>query len=182
MISTADLQDWMKANDDDVSVLRVLEEAAIAAAQKETGHYYGVTATLTEIIRFRGWPLQLKNDPIGGVITSLEQWDGSAWGVVATSDYYVDGSFIWPEGSFAWPNSFRLPSGSLRFRAIYQGGYTVDPLDADVWSVDADVRQAILLTVGNWFENRESVVVGTSAAELPQSAKDLLNNNRRVTV
>lgn len=175
MISTADLQDWMKADDADAPVLRSLEEAAIAAAQKATGRYYGVEDEIVEIILFRGFPLTLKNDPLLGVITLLEQWDGSAWSTVDATSYYLWGSFIFAEGSW---NTLSL----TRFRATYDAGGTVNPLDADEWSVDADVRQAILLTVGNWFENRESVVVGTSAAELPQSAKDLLHNNRRVTV
>ena len=36
------------------------------------------------------------------------------------------------------------------------------------------VRQAILLTVGHFYSNRESVIVGTSAMELPQAAQALL--------
>ena len=45
-------------------------------------------------------------------------------------------------------------------------------------TVPGVAKRAIRLTLGNWFENRESVVVGTIAAELPQSAKNLLTNFR----
>jgi len=182
MISTADLQDWMKADDVDAPVLRRLEESAIQAIQKLTGRYYGVTSTLTEITRFRGWPLSLASDPIGGVITSLEQWDGSAWALVAASNYYVDGAFIWANASYTWPPSYLYPYMPLRFRAIYQGGYTVDALDADVWPAPADIQQAVKLLVGSWFENRESVVVGTSGFEVPQSVQMLLSAQTRVSV
>ena len=183
MISTADLQDWMKADDVDAPVLRSLEESAIQAIQELTGRYYGVTATLTEIIRFKGWPLQLKNDPIGGAITSLEQWDGSAWSLVAATNYYVDGSFIYQNASYIWPPSYYLyPPQVLRFRAIYQAGYTVSGTDADVWPAPADIQMAVKLLVGNWFENREAVVIGTITTELELAVKMLLASQTRVSV
>lgn len=177
MISTADLQDWMKADDVDAPVLRRLEESAVQSVQKETGHYYGVTATQTEIIRFKGWPLQLKNVPIGGVITSLEQWDGSAWSLVASTNYYVDGSFIWQNASYIWPPSYYFyPPQVLRFRAIYSAGYTVDALDADVWPAPADIQQAVRGCVAYWFEHREE------EGQIPQWIRDSLSNNRQVSV
>ena len=175
MISTADLQDWMKADDADAPVLRRLEEAAVQAVQSYTGRYYGVTSAVTEVIRFRGFPLTLSNDPIGGTITTLEQWDGSAWSVVAATSYYVYGSFVFSEGSW---NTLSL----TRFRVTYNAGYTVDTNDADVWPAPADIQQAVKLLVGHWFENRESVVVGTTAAEVPMSVQMLLSPHSRVAV
>lgn len=175
MISTADLQDWMKADDADAPTLRRLEEAAVQAVQKITGRYYGVTAAITETIRFRGFPLALANDPIGGTLTTLEQWNGTAWAAVPTTQYSVWNSFVFSEGSW---ETLTL----TRFRATYQAGYTVDPLDADVWPAPADVQQAVRLLVGHWFENRESVVVGTITAELKQGVELLLSNRTRVSV
>ena len=37
------------------------------------------------------------------------------------------------------------------------------------------IKQAILLTIGNFYENRSSVVIGRIATELPQNVKWLLN-------
>jgi hypothetical protein len=176
MISTQDLQDWMKAEDEDAPVLRQLEEAAVAAVQKITGRYYGVTTNITETINFRGFPLQLSNDPVGGVITLLEQWDGTAWSTVAAADYYAWNSFVFSNGG-AWDQV-----SLTRFRVTYPAGYTVNPLDADVWPAPADIQQAVKLLVGHWFENRESVVVGTSGFEVPQSVQMLLSSNTRATV
>lgn len=178
MISTQDLQDWMKADDADAPMLRILEEAAVKAAERITGRYLGVTATRTETIRFKNWPLALQNDPIGGVVTSVSQWDGSAYGAVDASSYYVDGSLIYSNASF-------IPSiveTGRRFQVVYQAGYTVDALDADVWAAPSDIRMAVMLTVGHWFENREAVIVGTNAIEIPFSARVLLDNWTRVVV
>jgi uncharacterized phiE125 gp8 family phage protein len=176
MISTDDLKDWMKAEDSDLPTLRSLEEAAIKAIEKMTGRYLGVTAAVTETIRFRGFPLALANDPIGGVITTLEQWDGSAYSTVAATDYYVWGSFVFSEG--VW-ESLTAPS---RFRVTYQAGYTVDPLDQDVWDAPADLKQAVKLLVGHWFENREAVVVGTITSDVKMSVEMLVAPHTRVAV
>ena len=37
------------------------------------------------------------------------------------------------------------------------------------------IKQAILLTLGNWYENRMSVITGRTTTEMPQSAKWLLD-------
>lgn len=175
MISTADLKDWMRVDDLDAPVLRRLERAAVQAVQQITGRYYGVTSTITEIIRFRGFPLTLANDPIGGVLTSLEQWNGSAWSTVASTNYSVWNSFVFSEGTWS-------TLSLTRFRAIYQAGYTAEPGDLDVWPAPADIQQAVKLLVGHWFENRESVVVGASGFEVPQSVQMLLASRTRATV
>ena len=179
MISDAVLLDWMKADAADTATLRLLEQAAIKAVQKQTGRYWGATATQTEIIRFKSWPLPLKNDPIGGAITSLEQWDGAAWALVAASNYYVDGSFIWPNATYTWPPSYLYPLSPLRFRVIYQAGYTAT---GDVWPAPDDIQMAVKLLVGHWFENRESVVIGTTSVPIQQSLDYILDGQKRVVV
>lgn len=175
MISTADLVAWVRADDEDAPTLRSLEPAAILAIQRFTGRYFGVTATITEIIRFRGFPLTLANDPIGGALTLLEQWNGSAWTTVAASSYSVWNSFVFGEGNWS---SLSI----TRFRATYQAGYTVDPRDADVWAAPDDIQLAVKLLVGNYFENREAVVTGTISTELDLGVQMLLAPYVRVTV
>lgn len=179
MISTADLQDWMKADGADAPMLRILEEAAVKAAERITGRYLGVEAAQIEIIRFKNWPLTLKNDPVGGVITSLSQWDGSTYALVDAANYYVDGSFIYSNASFVYPPIIPDPQ---RFQVVYQAGYTVDAGDADVWAAPEDIRMAVMLMVGHWHENRESVIVGTNAIEVPLTSRALLDNYTRVVV
>lgn len=175
MISTSDLQDWLKADDADAPVLRGLEEAAVKAIEKLTGRYWGVEEEKIEVIPFRGFPLQLANDPLLGVITLLEQWDGSAYSTVDATSYYVWGSFIFAEGSWN-------PLSLTRFRVTYDAGYTVDAGDADAWSAPEDIKQAVKLLVGNWFENREASVTGTINTELEFAVKMLVASHTRVAV
>ena len=44
--------------------------------------------------------------------------------------------------------------------------------------VDQAIKQAVLLTIGNYYENRQAVVTGTIATELPMNAKFLLDQYR----
>lgn len=41
-----------------------------------------------------------------------------------------------------------------------------------------DVEVAVLLLIGHWYENRESVVMGVSATEVPMGVSMLLDNYR----
>ena len=66
-----------------------------------------------------------------------------------------------------------FPSISKRndaVRARYTVGYGSAASD-----VPEIIKQAILLTIGNFYENRSSVITGRTATELPQNVKWLLN-------
>lgn len=54
--------------------------------------------------------------------------------------------------------------------------YTTGYGDAD--DVPKTIKQAMLLLIGNWYANREQVVVGTIVAELPQAVTALLSAER----
>ena len=41
--------------------------------------------------------------------------------------------------------------------------------------VDNAIKQALLLTIGHWYQNREAVIVGRQVNEMPMSAKYLLD-------
>jgi len=176
VISDAVLLSWTKANAAETATLRLLEQAAVAAIQKRTGRYLGIAAAaVVEDIRFRGWPLQLANEPTGGAITSLEQWDGSAWSTVAAADYYVSGSFIWSNAT----TPATTPVPPTRYRATYPAGYAGT---APVWAAPADIQQAVLLLVGHWFENREAGVVGTTSEEVELGLEWLLQAHTPASV
>jgi uncharacterized phiE125 gp8 family phage protein len=67
----------------------------------------------------------------------------------------------------SWP---RLRGDAEGVRVLYQAGET---------DVPAQVRQAVLLLVGQWFRNRMSVVVGTISSELPFGVEALLQPLRK---
>jgi uncharacterized phiE125 gp8 family phage protein len=100
--------------------------------------------------------------------------DGGSEQEFPASSYQLDRSGLSERvslvGTASWPTA---TATRIRFRAGY-----LDPLSPDVTSVPADIKAAILLTVGHLFTNRESVVVGTSAMELPRSSQALLRLRR----
>ena len=66
-----------------------------------------------------------------------------------------------------------LPSLSDRINAVhvkYTVGYGDDSTD-----VPDGIKQAVLLTLGNWYENRQTVITGRTATELPLSSQYLLD-------
>ena len=68
--------------------------------------------------------------------------------------------------------TFSYPDIQKRNDAInitYTAGY------GTAANVPNAIKQSILLTIGNWYSNRSSVVIGRIATELPQSAKWLLD-------
>lgn len=76
--------------------------------------------------------------------------------------------WIEPAYGVTWP-SVRCVSEAITVRFV--AGYGTQPgthPNVDVF------RQAMLLLIGNWYENREHVVVGTIATELPMGVANLL--------
>lgn len=63
-----------------------------------------------------------------------------------------------------WPQA-RIEPGAIRVQ--YKAGTEPD-------KVPKTIKQAILLTIGAWYENRENAVIGSTVAELPQGVKALL--------
>jgi uncharacterized phiE125 gp8 family phage protein len=170
MISDALLIAQVNGETEDTATLRKMEQDAIAAIEVRTGRYYGTVAARTEYINWRGGPLQLSNVPIS--LTSLKSWDGSAFQTVDSTSYYLEGAFIHWNTTQTWT--------PIRYQVIYQAGYTVDALDANVWPAPRDIQRAVLLTVGHWFRNREGV--GEGQSELPLAVTWLLDPNVKVAV
>ncbi|WP_193146545.1 head-tail connector protein [Serratia marcescens] len=50
--------------------------------------------------------------------------------------------------------------------------------DEDHLLLDDDVRTAMLLLVGHWYENREASVVGQSVSKLPMAVESILQPYR----
>lgn len=80
------------------------------------------------------------------------------------------GPFISLQPGQSWPASARRPDA---VSVTYVAGYGDD--------VPRPIRQAILLMVGHWYENREAVAAGDQR-ELPLAASALIAPYRRVGV
>tara|TARA_R110002051_G_scaffold4506_1_gene24297 strand:+ start:530 stop:1108 length:579 start_codon:yes stop_codon:yes gene_type:complete len=97
---------------------------------------------------------------------------------LAASVYLVDTKH--QPARIALKPSQSFPSLADRINAInvkYDVGYGTAASD-----VPEGIRQAVLLTIGNWYENRQEVVVGRIATELPKSAQYLLDQFKVQTV
>jgi len=64
-----------------------------------------------------------------------------------------------------WMNSFSCPSVYQRSDAIRVE--MTCGFGPDVANVPDDLRMAVKLLVSNWYQNRESLIVGSSVADLP---------------
>ena len=94
---------------------------------------------------------------------SLQTW--------SSSDYILDSSIRPARIALAVDKSF--PTLSKRINAV-EVKYTVGYGSA-ASNVPEGIRQAVLLTIGNWYQNRQSVVTGTIATDLPLSSQYLLD-------
>jgi uncharacterized phiE125 gp8 family phage protein len=108
-------------------------------------------------------------------VTGISYTDeNGAAGTVSASDYVVynqvEPGILVLKPSAEWPSVTLIPGPSLVVR--YVAGFGAPA------AVPRHYKQAILLTVGSWYEHRESVVIGTSVVEVPDSAQKLLRANR----
>jgi uncharacterized phiE125 gp8 family phage protein len=114
--------------------------------------------------------IQLPLAPIQSV-TSVEYLDEAGDLQTASASLYtvdttdVPGRIVLNDGE-DWPETQVVINA---VRVTYVVGYATPP---------APIKQAILLLIGHWFENREGVVTGTITAELPLAVEALLANYR----
>lgn len=111
-----------------------------------------------------------------GPTTSVEQVmytdDTGATHIVPTADYIVDiessPARISPVYGGMWPITINYPGA---VKVDFTAGFATTP---------ADLKAALLLLLGHWFENRENVVAGERAVavEVPYTVETILNKYR----
>ncbi len=69
-----------------------------------------------------------------------------------------------------WPSTYPRPDA---VSISYTAGYAVAPMP---------IRQAVLMTAGHFYENREETIVGVQAYELPLAASRLLSSYREFSL
>lgn len=108
-------------------------------------------------------------------ITSIEYVDtDGVTQTLAASTYRVDVVSQPARIVEAWGKVWPSTQGSINSVIVtYVAGY-----GATYASVPADIRAAILLLIGHWFENRETILVGTSSSELDHTFSAVLGPNK----
>lgn len=170
LLTTAEAKTHLKV---DVSADDTLIDNLITAATQSceifTNRYFTDTVVTQYSDNWNGIN-NLYKSPVSS-ITHIKYYDSDdslqTW---ASSEYILDSSYQPARIALAVDKSF--PSLSDRINAVevkYTVGYGSSASD-----VPQAIRQAVLLCVGNWYQNRQSVVTGTIASELPLSSQYLL--------
>ena len=152
-----DEQDWDE-------LLLSLQKAAVDSVQRHTGVQM-MTATyrlqLDELPASR--PIELPMPPLQSVTSFLV--DGVAYTAYSADTNSTPGRLIQTDDS--WPSVTATYAG---IKIEYTAGHTTSSLVPEV------LRQAVKLLVAHWFANREAVVTGTIATEIPLGVQRLLDN------
>ena len=113
---------------------------------------------------------QLYKSPVDS-ITHIKYYDAdNSLQTLASSVYILDK--ISQPARVGLDVNQSFPNLAKRINAIevkYTVGYGTASTD-----VPEGIKQAVLLTIGNWYQNRESVITGRTATELPLSSQYLL--------
>ena len=126
--------------------------------------------------RFDRWPrggVEFPLSPVSAVASVRIQNSDSSYSAVAPANYIVDGRGA-PPRLIAASTNFPNPGvAALGIEIQFAAGYGALASD-----VPAPLRQAILLLVGHWFENREPFVEGAMPKSFPDAVIGLLEPYR----
>lgn len=165
--------------DDDAQII-----ALIAAATSYLDGYQGI---MGRALIEQEWELYYDTFPCGDLkiplgnllsITSVEYVDPTTLLYVtwAASNYEVDiySPDGWVIAADSWPT---IADTSNAVRVTFKAGY-----GGAAAEVPAAVRHAILMIVGHWYNMRETVIIGETAAQLPLAADALIAPFRRINI
>lgn len=128
-------------------------------------------------VAFEGWGqnqrLPLWRGPAVSVSSVVYDDEAGAQQTLAANQYrlrdFAGAAWIVPANGVTWP---AIESGIGTVRVTYQAGYASND------AVPPSLRQAALLMIGHWYENREAVNVGSQVGELPMAYDALISPYR----
>lgn len=172
VVSVEEAKAHLRATDDDAYIASLV--AAATCTIDGPAGWLG-RALVTQTLEWRGddfrcREIALPYPPISVVVNVKYDDANGAEQTVPSGDYRLVGQPNQPRLVLAhgasWP-SIRWHSEAVRIR--YTAGYGA----AD--DVPAPIKHAILLMVGHFYANREEVVIGSTAVEVPLAARSLLS-------
>lgn len=176
-VSLEEAKSWLRVSGsyDDGDIAQVL-----AAARESVEEAACVITTARRIrVALPGFPLRSLIELPACPVLSVESLhyyapDGTDTLAPATDYTLIADEFrpvVWRRG--VWPEVEDRPDAvRLIVRAGYESPGAVPPM----------LKQAILLTLGHWYENRSNVVIGTIAFNLPESAESICRRLKRYTL
>ena len=171
VFTTAQAKEFLKV---DVSTDDTLIDNLVAAATESCQIYtnqYFIDTVVTQYSDNWNELYTLYKSPVDS-ITHVKYYDSDdTQQTLASSNYILDD--VSKPARIGLAVDATLPNLSDRINAVevkYTVGYGTASTD-----VPEGIRTAIILTVGNWYENRQSVITGRTATELPLSSQYLLD-------
>lgn len=145
--------------------------AATESCQIYTNRYF-ITTTVTQYSDSWKEVASLYKSPVQE-LTHIKYYNSSD--VLTTweaTEYILDE--VSEPARIAVAVDYSFPNLSTRELNRVEVKYKVGYGDA-ASDVPDGIKQAVLLCIGNWYENRQSVITGRTATELPLSSQYLLN-------
>ncbi len=179
-VDLAEVKEHLRVDfSDDDPLITALIDAATSYLDAWTGILGRVMVTQTWDLTLDDFPEDAISIPLGPLqsVAALNYVDVSgATQSIAEANFYVDtkspDGWVVPDADFTWPETLYAPNVvTVRFVVGY----------GDAPAVPQAIKQAMLLLIGHWYENREGSIVGTSVSELPLAVSALLAPFRRVT-
>jgi uncharacterized phiE125 gp8 family phage protein len=170
ILTTAEAKTHLKVDTTaDDTYIDNLISAATESAQIFTNRYF-INTTITQYgDKFSDLATLFKSKVSS--ITRIQYYDSNNSLQTLSTDVYLTDIVHQPARIGLKPNQ-SYPAIADRINAVqctYVVGYGSAASD-----VPEGIREAVLLTIGNWYENRQEVVIGRISTELPKSAQYLL--------
>ena len=171
LITTSDMKGFLKVDiSDDDTLIANMVKAATQSAEDYTNRFF-LDTVVTMYGDTWGDIGELLKSPVASV-THIKYYDSDdSLQTLASSVYLTD--LVSKPAKITLKVNQDFPNLSGRAKAV-EDKYVVGTGE-DVDSVDDLIKQAVNLTVGHWYQNRQAVVTGTIATQLPMSAKYLLD-------
>ena len=170
LFTTAEAKDFLKVDTTaDDTLIDNLIKAATQSCEIYTNRYFINTVVTQYSDNWKEF-YRLYKSPVV-TITHIKYYDtNDTLQTLAASNYILDN--ISQPARIGISVDGTLPNLADRINAVevaYKVGY--GELSSDV---PEGIKQAVLITIGNWYENRQTVITGRTATELPLSSQYLL--------
>lgn len=171
LISTANAKTFLKVDtSEDDTIINNLVVAATRSAEEYTNRLF-ITQELEQYAPVWTGVGQLFKSPVSAV-SSITYFDESNASQTLSASVYSLNNVLEP-ARIELKVDQEFPNLADRWDAIkvtYSAGYGTATTD-----VPMPIIQAVYLTIGHWYENRQSVIVGRQVNEMPMTSKYLLD-------
>ena len=171
IFTTAEAKDFLKVDTTaDDTIIDNLVAAATESCQIYTNQYFINTVVTQYSDNWKEF-YSLYKSPVSS-ITHIKYYDtNDSLQTLAASNYILDDTYKPSRIGIAVDGE--LPNVADRINAV-QVKYTVGYGTAST-DVPEGIRTAFILTVGNWYENRQSLITRRTETQLPLSSQYLLD-------